>query len=927
MTRHLALKAALVLLALLSLASPYPVAALNAASPLTQLSMTSQAGDYIGEGRNYLFNADDGVFTANASTSTSGGQADYVTVSFNQGGSGENWSLTFGTNHYGTALVPGTYTMAQRAPFAATGHPGLDVNGDGRGSNTLTGTFTVFEAVFDYSGSQPKVVSFAASFEQHSEGATPALTGTIYYNSYTHPPVTDTSAPVTTFTPSGTVGKYGRYSGPVQITLTATDPDGASDVAATYYHLDGGVTQTYTAPFAITGSALHTVNYWSVDKTGNTETPRLQQVWIDTSGPATVPALTQLSMTSDPGDYIGLGNTYLYNAGDGTFTASASASVVGGKADSISLTFISPGYANDWNVDLNTTQIGTGLIPGEYDNAQRAAFTSYGHPGLDVYGDGRGSDTVTGKFTILDAVFDYSVSPPKVVSFAATFEQHSEGATPALHGAIYYNSTAYPTYFPLSSVLFTPPALPGGNTGMGMVTLAQAAGAGGQTVTLTSNTPSLASVPASVTVAAGTATATFPISTSTVTTNTPVTITGTGGGASASAILTIQPPSAVALVLSAASITGGQNLTATVSLNGPAPAGGAVVTFVSSNPSLAAVPASVMVPQGATSATVTVQTFAVNVTSTATISATENGATFSVVLTLTPPPAEPTHILWKRTDGTISLWGINAAGGYSYHNYGPYPGWAATALATGSNGHCSLLWNHGADGTISLWDVDPSGSFTQHTYGPYAGWAATALATGPDNAPRVAWTHGADGQLSLWRVNPDGSYSFHNYGPYPGWSARSLSVGPNNAAFLLWTYAGTGDFGDPAPSGKAALWNVSETGSFSYQLYGPYSGWNAETLATGPDGSSHIAWTRIDDSLSLWLVAPDGTYTFQNYGPYGGWTEAALAVGHDNIPRLLWNHTSDSIASVWSVNPGGSFGYINYGPFSGWTAIALSAQP
>jgi VCBS repeat-containing protein len=75
--------------------------------------------------------------------------------------------------------VPGTYTGAVRYPFQGAGQPGLSVYGNGRASNTLTGQFTVTQADFDAAGN---LVSFAASFEQHSEGATPALTGQVNIN-------------------------------------------------------------------------------------------------------------------------------------------------------------------------------------------------------------------------------------------------------------------------------------------------------------------------------------------------------------------------------------------------------------------------------------------------------------------------------------------------------------------------------------------------------------------------------------------------------------------------------------------------------------------------------------------------------------------------------------------------------------------------
>ena len=76
------------------------------------------------------------------------------------------------------ALVPGAYEDATRWPFQAAGAPGLDVHGEGRGCQVLSGRFVVLEATYDGSG---KVQSFAADFEQHCENAVPALFGSVRY--------------------------------------------------------------------------------------------------------------------------------------------------------------------------------------------------------------------------------------------------------------------------------------------------------------------------------------------------------------------------------------------------------------------------------------------------------------------------------------------------------------------------------------------------------------------------------------------------------------------------------------------------------------------------------------------------------------------------------------------------------------------------
>jgi hypothetical protein len=78
------------------------------------------------------------------------------------------------------------------------------------------------------------------------------------------------------------------------------------------------------------------------------------------------------------------------------------------------------------------------LVPGSYENATRWPFQSPTGAGLSISGSGRGCNTLTGRFDVLEAVYD---SAGRVLRFAADFEQHCEGMEPALFGGVRYRST------------------------------------------------------------------------------------------------------------------------------------------------------------------------------------------------------------------------------------------------------------------------------------------------------------------------------------------------------------------------------------------------------------------------------------------------------------------------------------------------------
>ena len=158
----------------------------NPQVPFIELSVQSEPGDYIGQGQDYVFTNAEGSLTwmPFASDFTNDGVVDHLRFSYDSDDPNlpSRWSLTTATNKLGSNLVPGTYADAQRAAFADPGHPGLDFSMDGRGCNKVSGNFSVAEAVFDYSSSDPEAILFRGHFEQHCEEASPAMFGDITYN-------------------------------------------------------------------------------------------------------------------------------------------------------------------------------------------------------------------------------------------------------------------------------------------------------------------------------------------------------------------------------------------------------------------------------------------------------------------------------------------------------------------------------------------------------------------------------------------------------------------------------------------------------------------------------------------------------------------------------------------------------------------------
>ena len=144
---------------------------------------------------------------------------------------------------------------------------------------------------------------------------------------------------------------------------------------------------------------------------------------------------TLLSLNSQPGDYIGQGQQRTLTAADGQFSARAN------YDNGVSLSFHGHDMAVWWYLDFAAPG-NLRLTPGVYELATRFPFQAATVPGLSVSGEGRGCNTLTGRFEVLEVTYGPS---GEVLTFAADFEQHCEGVGPALTGSIRYNAGPVPS--------------------------------------------------------------------------------------------------------------------------------------------------------------------------------------------------------------------------------------------------------------------------------------------------------------------------------------------------------------------------------------------------------------------------------------------------------------------------------------------------
>ena len=396
------------------------------AAPRTILILNSQPGDYIGGGIVQTYKPTDGPFIVRRASN--GG----ISVSFHTPSYSHWWYLSFAPQR-GKKLIIGQYEGAIRNSFQSPLQPGLSASGDGRGCNELSGRFLVSEVTRDTAG---RVQSLAIDFEQHCEHRQSALYGSIrYYSGKSIIPRVSIGDAIALKGNAGdsdatAIVALSMPSSKIVTALFAT-ADATAQQGTDYQAQSGQVVfqpgetvQRITVPVIGNKMARGTKAFAiNLSNNGAPIGDRSAEVRIlDPNVP-----MTALTMNSQPRDYVGQGRTWLFTTADTTLIASRNyyngVSVSVGAPHHFTLSMAGPSR--------------TVLLPGIYENTQRFPFQPPGVPGLDMSGDGRGCNTSTGRFVVNQAGY---AGDGGVEDFSADFEQHCEGAPPALFGSVRVNA-------------------------------------------------------------------------------------------------------------------------------------------------------------------------------------------------------------------------------------------------------------------------------------------------------------------------------------------------------------------------------------------------------------------------------------------------------------------------------------------------------
>jgi hypothetical protein len=218
-------------------------------------------------------------------------------------------------------------------------------------------------------------------------------------------PVEVNHPPVTTAALAGTAGHNSWFVSHVQVTLTATDPDGASDIVVTHYSVDLGPVQDYSGPFTVSGDAKHHISFWSEDQAGDQDTPaKAESIWIDTTPP---------TLTFGAQSPAANGNGWNNSAVDITYTTADNLSGVASSTPASALHFGAEGAAQTQTVVVTDDAGNSATFTSAAVNIDTTAPTlTFGAQSPAANGNGWNNSAVDIGYTTSDNLSGVASSTP-----------------------------------------------------------------------------------------------------------------------------------------------------------------------------------------------------------------------------------------------------------------------------------------------------------------------------------------------------------------------------------------------------------------------------------------------------------------------------------------------------------------------------------
>jgi uncharacterized protein (TIGR03437 family) len=469
----------------------------------------------------------------------------------------------------------------------------------------------------------------------------------------------------------------------------------------------------------------------------------------------------------------------------------------------------------------------------------------------------------------------------------------------------------------LAGVSIDPETITSGGTATVTLKLSGPAPTGGASVTIGGNQTTLFPTPATYLVPAGQSTASFTVQAGTTTAPTEATISASYGGGHNYASVTVTPSTAPKVALSGISINppsipSGGTATVTLTLNGPAPAGGSPVSIYSGNTTAFPTPsAGYTVPAGQTSVSFPVQAGTVTSSTTVTVGAGYGGGKGYATITITSGPSTNAPYLINLDPSTVTAGGaaftltVNGNGFVQSSQVQ----WNGTLLQTtySSPTRLKAAITSGlivSAGTASITVTNPDGSVSRPL-------ALTINSSTPPTITTTSLPGGAVGTAYAQKLSASGGS-----GHYVSWVLNSGALPPGltlNAT--SGSISGTPKDGGGTPKDGSATpkdssgspytfsiivkddnGNVSAPQGLSISINQP-SGLTIVTSATLPEGTVGVPFSYA--FVATGGAAPYSSWTITSGAPPAG--TAFTAVGISISTALLTGTPTSAGTATFTV--------------------------